>query len=254
MQNSSLVSTICVISLLSGCSRTEFAPFEVGKDANIIRVPQNGEVVFGPRVASSSYAPIEESPKNNEYEKPITVKEQLIEDDQKDDTALTNVPVKKQSGKTIKPHNTIKDGDLFSNEIKPEPAQATKKATSYTGKTVNNGSVIVKFGDIVDGYKSDGIVIKAPLGTDVHSILNGKVIYAGSQLKEYGNIVVVKHQNDLISTYAHLQKLLVKKGDTVNIGTVLGTVGKSGDVKFPQLYLQLMKNSTPTNPTSYVKL
>ena len=254
MRNNSYALIAYSLLLLTGCARTELAPFEVGNEANIISISPNGEAVFGPRVAQKSYAPVEESPKNKSYEKPISVKEQSVDDDLEEDRNTPKVPVVKQTKQTTAAVSPIPQRDLMSDEIKPQAAKTVKRNTQYTGKTVNNGSVIVKFGDVVDGYKSDGMVIKAPLGTNIHSILDGEVIYAGSQLKEYGNIVVVKHQNDLISTYAHLQKTLVNKGDIIKAGSLIGTVGKSGDVKFPQLYIQLMKNSSPINPAKYVKL
>lgn len=255
MQSRTIIICSCAV-LLSGCARDELAIFEDGNTANIIPISANGEVTVGPRVVNNSYAPVEESPKNNNYEAPIKMVEQpseeLKEPAEDDSDDEPKVPVVN----TVKPENMPKKADLMQKEIKPEMKAKAKKATVIKlADLVKGGKVITKFGEVVDGYKSDGMVIKAALGTSVHPIRSGTVIYAGNRLKEYGNIVVVKHEDDLISTYAHLQKVLVNKDDNVTTSTVIGTVGKTGDAKAPQLYLQVMKDSITTNPVpKYVSL
>ena len=259
-----MVNNKCIIIgssflLFAGCSRTELAPYELGSSANITPVAPGGEIYVGPRVSSDASIPIEESPKydNVKYEKPMSVVEHPADDLDDEEPKVKTVKVNAKSEEpkkaAIQNKDKIKKDELMSSEIKP--TTNTQKPTSPKNwKLVDNGKVISKFGDIVDGYQNDGIMIKAPLGSSVRSIKDGEVIYSGSQLKEYGNIVVVKHDGEMISTYAHLQKATVNKGDLVKAGTEIGKSGKSGDAKQPQLYLQLMKDSKPINPMKYVKL
>lgn len=242
------VVIIVVGAVLSGCSRSDLADFENGNSSNIIRISSEKELVVGPRAVSDSYAPIEESPKSNNYEAPISMVEQYQPEKAEGEIDEPKVPVVK----TVKKSNHENKADLKQAEIKPE--KKTKSVSISSNTLVDGGRIVSRFGDIVDGYKSDGMVIKAPLGNNVHPIKNGTVIYAGNRLKEYGNIVVVKHDNDLISTYAHLQKILVNKDDTVTTSTNIGTVGKTGDAKFSQIYLQLMKNSITIDPAKYIIL
>ncbi|MDR0753460.1 MAG: M23 family metallopeptidase, partial [Holosporaceae bacterium] len=114
-----------------------------------------------------------------------------------------------------------------------------------------NGKVISGFGDIKDGIPNDGINIKAPLGTPVKASAHGEVIYTGNKLEEFGNTVIVKHDDGLITSYAHLNDIKVKSGASVARGDVIGAVGKTGDVTEPQLHFEVLKNKTPDNPSKY---
>lgn len=136
------------------------------------------------------------------------------------------------------------------------------KISKETQKTSNsskemvcplNGKVVSRFGDNLDGVPNDGINIKASAGTPVKAISEGEVIYAGNNLDEsFGNVVVIQHKNGVISSYAHLKDISVKKGVQVTKGQKVGSVGKTGDVSTPQLHLEIMKNSTPENPEKYI--
>lgn len=248
------VKLCCSLFILSACARSDLAPFEIGSASNIIPVSSRGEIVVGPRGVPDTYVPVEYTPKRKtSYEKPISVvqhpdtAEDLddIDDDDKKEAAPLKVETKLQ-----KPRKAVEPKIKVPEKITPKA-----KPTPQNGKIVDNGKIISKFGDIVDGYQSDGVSIKAPLGAPVRSFRNGEVIYAGNKLQEYGNIVVVKHDDGYISTYAHLQKIKVQRGAKVTAGVdTIGLVGKSGNVTTPQVYFQLMKDSQPVNPSNFIKL
>ena len=110
-------------------------------------------------------------------------------------------------------------------------------------------------GRIIQGFKtgkSEGISIAVPEGTAVKAAEGGTVAYAGSELKNYGNLVLIRHPNGFVSAYAHNGELMVKRGDTVKRGQVVAKSGQSGDVSSPQLEFQLRKGSTPVDPTQYL--
>src|SRR6185503_12687731 len=90
------------------------------------------------------------------------------------------------------------------------------------------GRLISGFGPAGQGLHNDGINIAAPQGTQVRAAGNGTVVYAGSELKGFGNLLLIKHDNGLTTAYAHADKLLVAKGDQVRQGQVVATVGKTG--------------------------
>ncbi len=110
-------------------------------------------------------------------------------------------------------------------------------------------------GRIIQGFKagkSEGISIAVPEGTAVKAAEGGTVAYAGSELKGYGNLVLIRHPNGFVSAYAHNGELMVKRGETVKRGQVVAKSGQSGDVSSPQLQFQLRKGSTPVDPTQYL--
>lgn len=75
------------------------------------------------------------------------------------------------------------------------------------------GSVISHFGTIGKGRTNDGINIKAALGTNVKAADKGTVAYAGNELKGFGNLILIKHDDGWITAYAHNDRLFVKKGN-----------------------------------------
>jgi murein DD-endopeptidase MepM/ murein hydrolase activator NlpD len=113
------------------------------------------------------------------------------------------------------------------------------------------GRVISKFGDTKDGIFNDGIDIKAPLGTPVNAAANGEVIYVGNKLEEFGNTVIIQHDDDVITSYAHLKDIKVKARQKVTSKDVIASVGQSGAVKEPMLHFEVMKNKNPVDPSKY---
>jgi len=110
-------------------------------------------------------------------------------------------------------------------------------------------------GRIIQGYASggnDGINIAVPEGTQVKAAEGGEVAYAGSELKGYGNMVLIRHPNGFVTAYANNGELVVKKGDKVKRGQTIAHSGQSGNVGSPQLHFELRKGSTPVDPTSYL--
>ena len=81
---------------------------------------------------------------------------------------------------------------------------------------------------------------------------SGVVAYAGSDLKGYGNLVLIRHPNGFVTAYANNGELDVKRGDTVKRGQIVAKSGSSGNVNAPQLHFELRKNSQPVDPTDYL--
>ncbi|MEM0927923.1 MAG: LysM peptidoglycan-binding domain-containing M23 family metallopeptidase [Pseudomonadota bacterium] len=110
------------------------------------------------------------------------------------------------------------------------------------------GSVMTEFGDQIDGVRSDGINIAAPMGSPVRATADGEVVYRGSELDGYGNLLLIRHDGGWVSAYAHTDAILVRKGDFVRQGQVVAKVGRTGSVSSPQLHFQLRKNLQPQDP------
>ena len=110
------------------------------------------------------------------------------------------------------------------------------------------GRIIEGFGKQSDGDSNNGIYLAAPTGTPVLSASAGTVIYAGGDLGDFGNLVLVQHENDWVSAYAHNDTINVSRGETVKRGQNIATVGQTGKVSSPQLHFELRKNAKPVDP------
>jgi murein DD-endopeptidase MepM/ murein hydrolase activator NlpD len=110
-------------------------------------------------------------------------------------------------------------------------------------------------GRVIQGFKpggNDGINIALPEGTTVKAAEGGVVAYAGSELKGYGNLVLIRHPNGFVSAYANNGDLSVKRGQQVKRGDAIAKSGQTGNVASPQLHFELRKGSTPVDPTGYL--
>jgi len=141
-------------------------------------------------------------------------------------------------------------------ETDKTPIGATSATADASGQAAENGQFRWPArGRIIQGFKSggnDGINIALPEGTSVRAAEDGKVAYAGSALKGYGNLVLIRHSNGFVSAYANNGSLDVKQGETVKRGQVIAKSGATGDVSSPQLHFELRRGQTPVDPTSYL--
>ncbi|WPZ32984.1 LysM peptidoglycan-binding domain-containing M23 family metallopeptidase [Thalassobaculum sp. OXR-137] len=110
------------------------------------------------------------------------------------------------------------------------------------------GRVISGFGPREGGLHNDGINILAPAGSEVRAAENGIVVYAGNELRGFGNLLLVKHDDGYTTAYAHADQLLVGRGDQVQRGQVIATVGQTGNVSQPQLHFEIRKGPRPVDP------
>jgi murein DD-endopeptidase MepM/ murein hydrolase activator NlpD len=87
-----------------------------------------------------------------------------------------------------------------------------------------------------------------PIGTPIKPIMPGVVSYAGWDDSGYGNLIVLDHQNNYQSFYAHLSKIEVKTGETVGDSTEIGKIGITGNTTGPHLHFEIHQNGVPLNP------
>jgi murein DD-endopeptidase MepM/ murein hydrolase activator NlpD len=137
----------------------------------------------------------------------------------------------------------------------PQVAAAGTAAGAVIGKLrwPAKGKVIGSFGPRPDGTHNDGVNLSVPVGTEIHAAESGVVAYSGSELKGYGNLILVRHDNGWITAYAHNEELLAKRGDKVKRGQILAKAGKSGQVDQPQVHFELRQGSKPVDPTPFME-
>jgi murein DD-endopeptidase MepM/ murein hydrolase activator NlpD len=115
------------------------------------------------------------------------------------------------------------------------------------------GRVLQGFGARADGSHNDGIDIAVPAGADVLAAEGGVVAYAGNEVKTYGNLVLVRHDNGLVTAYAYNDKLLVQRGDRVKRGQPIAKAGKTGQADQPQLHFEVRVGTKPVDPIGYLE-
>lgn len=125
-----------------------------------------------------------------------------------------------------------------------QPAVEPKLSGADKFRWPVSGRIITDFAS----SKGTGINIEAPEGAAVRAAENGQVIYVGSGVEGYGNLVLIRHPNGYVSAYAHLKEISVQKGDVVNRGDNIGAAGMTGSVSRPQLHFELRKGATPVDP------
>lgn len=111
------------------------------------------------------------------------------------------------------------------------------------------GPVLSSYGPKKGGLHNDGINIAAPGGTDVKAAENGVVVYAGNELRGYGNLILIRHDDGWVTAYAHNAQFKVKPGDKVKQGQAIATVGQTGNVDKPQLHFEIRKGAKAVDPT-----
>ncbi|MFI4983611.1 MAG: murein hydrolase activator EnvC family protein [Rickettsiales bacterium] len=160
-----------------------------------------------------------------------------------------------------KQQGTPTNTDLTAEDEEPPVASKMQAApiasATYLTKTplnsaqfewpISNGKVIQRFGKI-DNKFNEGMNIGAPAGTTVACAGDGKIIYIGKDIEGYGNLIIVKHNNDYMSAYAHVKDVLVERGAQVKKGESLATVGQTGNASEPQLHFSIRKGKKTINP------
>mgnify|MGYP000891124174 CR=1 FL=1 len=97
-----------------------------------------------------------------------------------------------------------------------------------------------------------GIDFGVPSGTPIHAADSGIVIYAGSGMRGYGNVVIIDHGGGLSTLYAHNSSLAVRAGQSVSKGQVIARAGSTGYATGPHCHFEVRRNGAPTNPMGYL--
>lgn len=111
----------------------------------------------------------------------------------------------------------------------------------------SDGKIVATF----EEGKNKGIDIAGKAGQHVMAAGAGKVLYAGSGIRGYGNLVIVKHSNSMLSAYAHNRSLLVKEGDSVTKGEKIAEMGDS-DADSIKLHFEIRQQGKPVDPSRFL--
>ena len=113
------------------------------------------------------------------------------------------------------------------------------------------GEILFGFGK-QSGKRHQGLDIKASEGTPIRSIYDGTVTYSGNKLRGYGNMVLIKHNEDYSSVYAHNRINLVREGESIKKGQVIAEAGATGWAEVTHLHFEIRERGKAVNPVFYL--
>ena len=128
----------------------------------------------------------------------------------------------------------------------PTPQIPSTAVTDWTWPA--QGQLISRFSTT---QRRNGIEIAGDLGSPVRVTANGRVVYSGTGLIGYGRIIIVKHDKQHLSVYAHNSRVVVKEGDTVSQGQKIAEMG-STDADRVKLHFEIRRNGKPIDPLGYL--
>lgn len=133
------------------------------------------------------------------------------------------------------------------NKTVSKPEAKNRKISKWLWPT--KGRVVQKFSSGDQGNK--GIDIAGQRGQSIVSTAGGKVVYSGNALRGYGNLIIVKHNDNYLSAYAHNDRLLVNEGQSVKAGQKIATMGSSGSNSV-KLHFEIRYQGKSVNPQRYL--
>lgn len=149
------------------------------------------------------------------------------------------------------PQNTVPATPLVTAPAVTAPAPAVSAQSSLLRWVKpSNGPVIANF-DLASNVK--GTRYGGNAGDPVYAASDGQVVYAADGLKEYGNLILLKHINGYITAYAHNSKMIVKSGDNVKAGQQIAAMGSSG-ASSTMLEFQVRLDGKPINPSTVLPM
>jgi murein DD-endopeptidase MepM/ murein hydrolase activator NlpD len=142
----------------------------------------------------------------------------------------------------------------------PEAVSTTTQSPKKAGKPTNRflwpvtGKVISQYGAKQGGLYNDGINVAAPDGSPIFATDDGLVTYVGNELRGYGNLVLVRHEDNWISAYSHTARYRVTKGQRVVRGQHIADVGQTGNVNTAQLHFELRRGTKSVDPIDHLSV
>jgi len=147
------------------------------------------------------------------------------------------------------PPNSVTNRSKKTPAPAPVPEAVTIESRQLRWVWPANGTILAKFSGA--GELSKGIDIGAKKGESVLAAESGTVVYAGDGLRGYGNLLIIKHDQNYLSAYAHNHRLLVAEGDSVKARQKIAEIGSSGTDR-DKLHFEIRYNGKPVDPLRYL--
>jgi len=154
----------------------------------------------------------------------------------------------KETGTTSAKGNAKSSNQRPNSDVINKPVPVPKRSVATAWQWPVKGSLIRRF---ALNRGQQGIDIQGALGQSVIAGAAGEIVYVGNGLKGYGNLIIIKHDDEFLSAYAHNQAVFVKEGAQVKQASVIGSIGTNQRGE-PALQFQIRKRGLPVNPLSYL--
>lgn len=170
-------------------------------------------------------------------------------------TTTTTTTNQANGNKTTTTTTTNKTQQITASNKVPAQAQTpivnskTRKVAGVTWSWPTSGKVIEQFSTAEQGNK--GIDIAGTRGQAILSAADGQVVYSGNALRGFGNLIIINHNNEYLSAYAHNDVMLVKEGQKVKRGQHIARMGNT-DTTSPRLHFEIRYRGQSVNPVSYL--
>lgn len=164
------------------------------------------------------------------------------------DTSRINIPI---NTPTETPKELPSTNIAKVDNTTPSIMGSTNKTDTLDKEILSNALSLPVKGSIKENKNLRGILISADDGEAVKASAAGEVIYVGN-LNNYGNMVLVRHNNGLVTNYARLKKTFVQKGQHVNKGDLIAAAGISKDFKTSDVLFEVRKGTQAVNPLDYI--
>nr|WP_237046588.1 peptidoglycan DD-metalloendopeptidase family protein [Pseudomonas alcaligenes] len=154
-------------------------------------------------------------------------------------------PAKTPTPPTAQPQPPVVAAGGSATAGKVQPVQRSAQGWAWPA----NGMLIGKFSS--NGSLNKGIDIAGELGQPVLAAADGAVVYAGSGLRGYGELVIIKHSDAYVSAYGHNRRLLVREGQQVKVGQHIAEMGSTGADRV-KLHFEIRRQGKPVDPLQYL--
>ncbi len=199
-------------------------------------------------IAEEKHTPPNAKAHKDSFNKDISLKKEEDGSDRApsyDARKLTDIDLEKQID------NRVAQTASNTQSAQPQANGSAYKLKSPFGSSKFDwpveGKVLSHYGKLGNKF-NEGINISAPLGSPVAAASDGKVVYIGNNVEGYGNLLIIRHDGDIMSAYAHLKDIVVERGATIKRGESIGSVGQVGNVTQPQLHFSIRKGKKTIDP------
>ncbi|HEJ0423262.1 TPA: peptidoglycan DD-metalloendopeptidase family protein [Citrobacter koseri] len=228
----SIVMLLCAGLLLAGCSGNQ------SSDSGSVYTVKRGDTLY--RISRTTGTSVKELARLNGISPPYTIEvgQKLKLGGGVKRSGSSRATTAKSSTKTaaVRPSSSV-------------PQSSWPPVGQRCWRWPASGKVILPYSTAEGGNK--GIDISAARGTPIYAAGAGKVVYVGNQLRGYGNLIMIKHNEDYITAYAHNDTLLVNNGQSVKAGQKIATMG-STDADSVRLHFQIRYRATAIDPLRYL--
>jgi len=148
-----------------------------------------------------------------------------------------------------KPAGSVRAAGERPSIAKPESAQTASLGRGKSGFWAwpADGKIQSRYSE----SDTKGVDIAGARGQSVHAAASGRVVYQGSGLRGYGQLIIIKHSDEFLSAYAHNDRIYVKEGDVVKRGQKIADMGSTGTDRV-KLHFEIRRHGVPVDPLKYL--